>query len=228
VVTGIPGPVHGSDDREGWLAHWPVVRLSLLDAAAGGALQDVSSIDVATVALHSQPLELQSRPQHDGDKVMVVGHGRDEAQLVPCSCDGDAAASTDVGRAATKSARACACSTLHRRSSAAASYWPTQAARGCIGRPAIGRRPARSAARQLAPRSARARRAGLERGKGLIHPVHPRFGGAGSLPPPQQPKATRSTRRCVRAHHVTERCSRSGSGRASGRSQLSTRVVITP
>jgi hypothetical protein len=82
VVTGIPGPVHGSDDREGWLAHWPVVRLSLLDAAAGGALQDVSSTDVATVALQSQPLELQSRPEHDGDKVMVVGHGRDEAQLV--------------------------------------------------------------------------------------------------------------------------------------------------
>ncbi len=75
--------MHGSDHGEGWLAHWPVVHLSLLlDAAAGGALQDVSSTDVATVALHSQPLELQSRPQHDGDKVMVVGHGRDEAQLV--------------------------------------------------------------------------------------------------------------------------------------------------
>ena len=29
----------------------------------------------------SQPLELQSRPQH-GDKVMIVRHGRDEAQLV--------------------------------------------------------------------------------------------------------------------------------------------------
>ena len=80
--TGIPGPVHGSDHGEGWLAHWPVVRLSLLDAAAGGALQDVSSTDVATVALQSQPLELQSRPEHDGDKVMVVGHGRGEAQLV--------------------------------------------------------------------------------------------------------------------------------------------------
>ena len=177
----------------------------------------MSSTDAATVALHSQPLELQSRPQH-GDKVMVVGHGRDEAQLVQPGPLLFVTATQPHGLAL-----AAVC-----RDKVSEPARAQQCTDGLVLRPATGptkrhederqarhrpERDPRTAQRvnlrlaQHAPAARVGHRAGAcpyllppVVGKGLVHPVDPLFGGVGctgSLPL-QQPmlnKATRSTRR---------------------------------